>query len=313
MSKINIYVNSKNRKSDETPSNFSVIIPDGLLKVDKDEYFTMSVNSFYCYNDFYQCNNNCNSFNIILKNNVGNISGQQLFLLPVGNLNVNDIVNAINSVLQPANVLSCTYDNIKNKITFTRLTPQTPTNNTFYINTLKVGNFLGFKNDTDILISFNGTSSTYPININTITALSVGIDGDISFNHNNMESNLNNSVYKASDLIFQTAVNVPKGYLITYQNIDGGDSFKYTLGNNDRIKYFILSVYDQDGNTISDMTDYIIHIQFTINKKSQQEQLLKTLIALSRLSGTVRWLWNSRPGNAGLAAQDPAPSRARRR
>ena len=160
MSKINIYVNSKNRKSDETPSNFSVIIPDGLLKVDKDEYFTMSVNSFYCYNDFYQCNNNCNSFNIILKNNVGNISGQQLFLLPVGNLNVNDIVSAINSVLQPSNVLSCTYDNIKNKITFTRLTPQTPTNNTFYINTLKVGNFLGFKNDTDILISFNGTSST---------------------------------------------------------------------------------------------------------------------------------------------------------
>ena len=46
MSKVNIYVNSKNRKSDETPSNFSVIIPDGLLKVDKDEYFTMSVNSF---------------------------------------------------------------------------------------------------------------------------------------------------------------------------------------------------------------------------------------------------------------------------
>ena len=284
MSKINIYVNSKNRKSDETPSNFSVIIPDGLLKVDKDEYFTMSVNSFYCYNDFYQCNNNCNSFNIILKNNVDNISGQQLFLLPVGNLNVNDIVNAINSVLQPVNVLSCTYDNIKNKITFTRLTPQTPTNNTFYINTLKVGNFLGFKNDTDILISFNGTSSTYPININTITALSVGIDGDISFNHNNMESNLNNSVYKASDLIFQTAVNVPKGYLITYQNIDGGDSFKYTLGNNDRIKYFILSVYDQDGNTISDMTDYIIHIQFTINKKSQQEQLLKSLIDYNKQS-----------------------------
>jgi len=284
MSKINIYVNSKNRKSDETPSNFSVIIPDGLLRVNNDEYFTMSVNSFYCYNDFYKCNNNCNSFNIILKNNVDNISGQQLFLLPVGNLNVNDIVNAINSVLQPVNVLSCTYDNIKNKITFTRLTPQTPTNNTFYINTLKVGNFLGFKNDTDILISFNGTSSTYPININTITALSVGIDGDISFNHNNMESNLNNSVYKASDLIFQTAVNVPKGYLITYQNIDGGDSFKYTLGNNDRIKYFILSVYDQDGKTISDMTDYMIQIQFTINKKSQQEQLLKSLIDYNKQS-----------------------------
>ena len=46
MSKVNIYVNSKNTKSDETPSNFSVIIPDGLLRVNKDEYFTLSVNSF---------------------------------------------------------------------------------------------------------------------------------------------------------------------------------------------------------------------------------------------------------------------------
>jgi hypothetical protein len=99
-----------------------------------------------------------------------------------------------------------------------------------------------------------------------------------------MESNLNNSVYKASDLIFQTAVNVPKGFLIDYQNIDGGDSFKYTLGNNDRIKYFILSVYDQDGNTIADMTDYIIHIQFTINKKSQKEALLKSLIDYNKQS-----------------------------
>ena len=61
-------------------------------------------------------------------------------------------------------------------------------------------------------------------------------------------------------------VNVPKGCLIDYQNIDGGDSFKFTLGNNDRIKYFILSVYDQDGKTITDMTDCIIHLQFTINK-----------------------------------------------
>ena len=284
MSKINIYVNSKNRKSDETPSNFSVIIPDGLLRVNKDEYFTMSVNSFYCYNDFYQCNNNCNSFNMYGKNTSGVISGQQLFYLPLGNPNVNDIVSYINLVLQPVNVLSCSYNNIQNKITFTRLLTQTTSNDTFYINTLKAGNFLGFKNNTEILMSFSGTTSTYPININTIQALSVGIDGDISFSNNNMESNLNNSVYKASDLIFQTAVNVPKGYLITYQNIDGGDSFKYTLGNNDRIKYFILSVYDQDGNTISDMTDYIIHIQFTVNKKNQQEILLKSLIDYNKQS-----------------------------
>ena len=153
-----------------------------------------------------------------------------------------------------------------------------------FIQPINSGGFFGLNSNVETLISSSGSTSTYPININTIRALSVGIDGDISFSNNNMESNLNNSVYKASDLIFQTAVNVPRGYLITYQNIDGGDSFKYTLGNNDRIKYFILSVYDQDGNTITDMTDYIIHIQFTINKKSQQEQLLKTLIDYNKQS-----------------------------
>jgi len=83
MSKINIYVSSKNRKSDETPSNFSVIIPDGLLKFDNNEYFTMSVNSFYCYNDFYQCNNNCNSFNIYSRNDLNNITTRQLFIYPL--------------------------------------------------------------------------------------------------------------------------------------------------------------------------------------------------------------------------------------
>ena len=70
MSKINIYVNSKNRKPDETTSNFVVIIPDGLLRVNKDEYFTMTVNSFYCYNDFYQSNINSNHFTLIFKNNL---------------------------------------------------------------------------------------------------------------------------------------------------------------------------------------------------------------------------------------------------
>ena len=42
-SKINIYVNSKNRRTDETASNFNVIIPDGLLKVTSNEEFQLNV------------------------------------------------------------------------------------------------------------------------------------------------------------------------------------------------------------------------------------------------------------------------------
>ena len=279
MSKINIYVNSKNRKSDESPSNFSVIIPDGLLKCDANEYFSLSVNSFYCYNDFYQCNINSNSFKIIFRTNLNVVvvlANYGYFTLNNGNPNVYDLVSDINIKL--SGYLTCTYNEIKNKITYTRTYAQTTTYYNMYILCVNSGSFFGFNNNVEILISSTGTESTYPININTIRALTIGIDGDISFNYNNMESNTTNSLYKASDLIFQMGVDVPRGYLLEYQNVDGGDSFRYNLGNKDRIKYFILSVYDQDGNTISDMTDYIIHMQFTINKKNQTDTLLKSLI-----------------------------------
>ena len=123
MSKINIYVNSKNRKSDETPSNFSVIIPDGLIKVNNDEYFTLSVNSFYCYNDFYQCNNNCNNFNIVFRTDLNDVYLNQTFNLNIGNPNIYDLINDINSKL--SGYLTCSYDNIKNKITYTRTYTQT--------------------------------------------------------------------------------------------------------------------------------------------------------------------------------------------
>jgi hypothetical protein len=285
MSKINIYVNSRRRKTDETASNFSVIIPDGLLKVTKDQYFTMSVNSFYCYNDFYQCNSNSNYFILMFRTTTNSIYMTQDFYLNVGNPNVYDLVSDINAKCSV--YLTCTYDNIKNKISFTRTYAQTTNYYNMYIKPMNSGNFFGLDNNVEKLILFIGTISTNPINVNSILALSVGIDGDISFNYNNMESGVNNSVYKASDLIFQTSINVPKGYLIDYQNIDGGDSFKYTLGNNDRIKYFILSVYDQDGNTITDMTDYIMHIQFEVQTKSKKEILLKTLIDYNKQSYLV--------------------------
>ena len=285
MSKINVYVNSRKRKTDETASNFNVIIPDGLLKVNKDQYFTLSVNSFYCYNDFYQCNSNSNYFILMFRTNTNNIYMTQDYYLNVGNPNIYDLVNDINTKCSV--YLTCSYDNIKNKITFNRIYAQTNSYYNMYIKPINSGNFFGIDNNVEKLILTTGTLSTNPINVNSILALSIGIDGDISFNYNNMESSINNSVYKPSDLIFQTSVNVPKGYLIDYQNIDGGDIFKYTLGNPEKIKYFTLSVYDLDGNTITDMTDYIIHLQFEVNDKSKKEILMKTLIDYNKQSYLV--------------------------
>jgi hypothetical protein len=97
-SKINIYVNSKNRRTDEPTSNFNIIIPDGLLKINNNEEFEMNVISFNCINSFYHCNNNSNRFQIIFRNNLNNMYMIQDYYLNNGNPNVYDVLSNINSL-----------------------------------------------------------------------------------------------------------------------------------------------------------------------------------------------------------------------
>jgi hypothetical protein len=53
---VNVYINSKNRSANETVSNFDVSIPDDLIRLyDKNEYWTLNVNFFSCFNRWYNC------------------------------------------------------------------------------------------------------------------------------------------------------------------------------------------------------------------------------------------------------------------
>ena len=52
MDKINIFINSKYRKENENSNKFMVKIPNNLLRLDRNEYFTLNVNGFYCYNSW---------------------------------------------------------------------------------------------------------------------------------------------------------------------------------------------------------------------------------------------------------------------
>ena len=280
-SKINIYVNSKNRRTDEPTSNFNIIIPDGLLKTGYNEIFELNVISFSCINSFYHCNNNSNRFQIIFRNNLNNMFMIQDYYLNNGNPNVYDVLSNINNLTSI--YMSTTYDRITNKFIFTRTYGQTTSYYNMYIKPYNSSNFLGLLNNVEFLIDFSATECLYPINIITIKAVCIGISGDISFQYNNMESNTN-GIYKASDLILVKSVDVNKNEYIKYDNVDGGDSFKYTLGNRDKIKYFVLSVYNQDGATIPDMPDYLMHIQFIIKKVDETKSILNKVLEYNKES-----------------------------
>ena len=148
-SKINIYVNSRNKRTDETAANFNIIIPDGLLKVTSDETFELNVISFNCVNSFYHCNDNSNKFQLIFRNDSNNMYMIQDCSLTNGNPNVYDVLSNINSLTSV--YMTTTYNRITNKYSFTRTYLQTSNYYNMYIKAYNSSNFLGISNGIEYL------------------------------------------------------------------------------------------------------------------------------------------------------------------
>ena len=55
MEKINLYINSKNRDSNDKINHINISLPNGLLYCNMDEYFILNVNSFYTCANWYNC------------------------------------------------------------------------------------------------------------------------------------------------------------------------------------------------------------------------------------------------------------------
>jgi hypothetical protein len=100
MDKINIYINSKNRDLSEKISHFTVRIPQNLLRLQQNEYFTLNVNGFYCYNSWFNCIEGFNNiFQIVMCNTNDEITSIFNYTLQDGNPNVNDVRTNLNNLL----------------------------------------------------------------------------------------------------------------------------------------------------------------------------------------------------------------------
>ena len=140
MDKINIYINSKNRDLNEKISNFTVRIPQNLLRLQQNEYFTLNVNGFYCYNSWFNCIDGFNNeFQIIIKNINDQIVETYNYSLNDGNPNVNDVRSNLNTLL--LNMVNVTYDKQRNKFIFKRALPVSTQNYTMYLNIINSEDF----------------------------------------------------------------------------------------------------------------------------------------------------------------------------
>lgn len=279
--KINVYINSKNRNESETSSKFIVNIPQNLLRLEKDEFFSLNVNGFYCFNTWFNCIDNFNNqFEIIIKNNEGNIVFKNGYKLSTGNPNVNDVKSNLNSILNL--LITTTYDRTRNKFNFKRVLPVSNLNYTMYLNIINAEDFLGFrKKDRNVLIElpYNvEVASDYVVNVLGDECIIIKIAGDIILSGNTID-NFGISKYQPSNIIFIKPIDVPSNGLLKYDNEDGGDSFQYILNNNEQISFFELSIHNQDDEAIPDFSEYILCLQFVRHKrKTKLELLIETLI-----------------------------------
>ena len=282
MDKINIYINSKNRDLSEQISNFTVRIPQNLLRLSQGEYFTLNVNGFYCYNSWFNCIDNFNNeFHIIIKNIENQVIETYIYKLNDGNPNVNDVKTNLNNLL--LNKVNITYDKQRNKFIFKRTLPVSTQQYRMYLKIINSEDFLGFyKSDRDIEIFLPYLQNVYSNNIINILgdeAIIIKINGDCILAGNTVD-NFGTETYEPSNIIFMKPIDVPSNGLLKYNNEDGGDSFHYRLANVEQITWFTLTVYNQDNELIPNFSDYILLLQFIRHKteEGKLEILLNSLL-----------------------------------
>ena len=157
MEKINLYINSKNRDSNDKINHINISLPNGLLYCNMDEYFILNVNSFYTCANWYNCTSRNNSCKFIVKDHDDEVVETFDIKLPVGNLNVLQITAILNNKL--VNHVIITYDSISNKFTFTRKHHPSPNEFVIILECINCGNFIGFDNGTNIEITHVGVLS----------------------------------------------------------------------------------------------------------------------------------------------------------
>jgi hypothetical protein len=279
--KVNVYINSKNRSSSETVSSFNVNIPEGLLRLyNKDEYWTLNINFFSAFNNWYNAMDNFNNqFQLVYHDNNGIETERLNFKLTEGNPDVYDVKNDLNKLLKTH--VNVNYDKPRNVYKFMRSSITTTNRTKLYLNIINAEDFLGFpKTKRDTLIELPLLTDVYseqPINVVGDEAITISINGDASLEGNTVD-NFGTYEYVPSQVIFCQAIDVAPYALLQYNNEDAGDSFQYRLKQVREIRNFNLTVKNQDNEVIPKMTDYILTLQFVKHRSTDKTaSLLETI------------------------------------
>lgn len=261
----NVIISSKNRAQNETNSSVVVKMKEDFY-VDNDEELYVSMSSFNMIKSFYACQSGLNNhFQVIFR-----LPGEEVAIevfdryIPDGNYDVTSLRNEIKSLTNNG-LFDISYEPRTNKYLYKNLFQPSFE---VYIKPITAGIFLGFENNTEYLISAQGTYSTKFINMSGYTTMIIKMEGDISID--NTISNVTSSDYIYDKILGVLSISdVAPMDSITYQD-DSSLLFKHKI-NNKKIPSFNIKIVNENGQQFPQMADWIMMLKFDRVKKVHPE------------------------------------------
>ena len=276
VNKINVYISSKKRLSNEKSNDFTVDFPSGMIKCDpKKEFLVMNINGIIMQNSFYNTQEINNKYKVIVDDLI-----TYNFEIPIGNYNVLELLDIFNDQL--SSLVKVEYSQTLNKYKWTN---NILINKKITIVSISANDFLGFKNNN----SYDITTGNFVMSENTIN-----VSGDelvlfqmptIKQTYPCIDNFFNGSIVDSS-IVAYLPINVPSFGLMIYDNQDGGDSFCYRI-ENEKIDSLRIVCFNQDMDNI-EVGDYQFSVQFEIHQKRTLNIILENILKL--VSNIFQWL-----------------------
>lgn len=224
MESIQIYLNSQSAdKSFNGAADCEYNLP--LIEIPDGFHIYLSVVSCLIPYSFYNINNRNN----VLQYSFDGITINTLSI-PIGNYNVNSLLSFLKSNLV---AFTITYDNIKNKFTFTH-----PTNNFMFMSSSTCLQILGFNN--------NETISSFIFSLTSVNCVNVYTIRTVQVNSNLITYNINKVQKNNFCILCSVPITCTPFSLIEYIN---RTNFKTNLFLN-RISNIKIKLTDDNGNLI---------------------------------------------------------------
>ena len=270
---ITSFIKSSNRGSNETPYNFTIDYPDGILICNGDEYMEVNVVSFDMINTMYNIYSANNQF--IIRRGTTDTT----YTIPEGNYSVKTFMATIMSLIEDGH-LTMSYNTAQNTYTFYK----NGTSQLHYIIPSKIWGLVNMIPTTVYEITSTGLTTGY-INLVNYSKIILRTEG-INYYYSNIENYGVSNKSTLSNIIFWACKSDIEPFkVIKYNNEDAGRSFNYRIENRE-INNLTLQLRNENNEPIYDAPDYLIALQFNFYKRDDNT-IKNAIVSINKLLNEI--------------------------